>query len=137
MKDRFLNVLKWFFIVLGILFFAQIVLLIMIMVFANTSNFNKMYDFQIKQQKLNTKEIQKIIDYIENYKQKNGKYPKTIEGNIKLNKNTEYKYSTSNEDNCYLINVKNTKTSAIKQYQHCNVQKHGSVSISESFIETK
>ena len=63
MKERILNVLKWFFIVLGILFFAQIILFIGIVIFANT--FKEMTIPEIKPQKLNNAEIQKITSYVD------------------------------------------------------------------------
>lgn len=136
MKDRFLNVLKWFFIALGVLFFAQIVFFVAIIIFANTFRIDKVSDIKIEPQKYNIKEMEKIIDYAQNYKAENGKFPKVVE-DIKLNKNLEYKYSTSNNDDCYKIELKNTKTKATKQYEYCSTQKDGLTSTSENFIETK
>ena len=134
MKDRLINVLKWFFIAMGVLFFATILLFIAIVIFANTFKIESVPE--IKQSKFNLKEMKKIVDYAENYKDKNGKYPEKVE-DIKLNKNLEYKYTTSNDFDCYNIELKNTKSNSTKQYQHCRIKKDGLSSNSESFSEVK
>ena len=136
MKERFLNILKWFFIALGVLIFAQIVFFVMIIIFANTFRIDKVSDIKLKPQKYNLKQMEKIIEYAQNYRDENGKFPKTIQ-DIKMNKNFEYNYSTSHDYDCYKIELKNTKTNATKQYEYCSIQKDGLTSTSENFIETQ
>ena len=134
MKERILNVLKWFFIVLGILFFAQIILFIGIVIFANT--FKEMTIPDIKPQKLNNAEIQKITSYVDKYKEGNGTYPENIDS-IKLKDNFEYTYKLSDNSNCYEIELKNKKISSKVNYQKCSISKDGAKSQSENYTEVK
>lgn len=134
MEKRLLNVLKWFFISLGVLFFALIILIAALIFMANMFTIDTIPN--IKPAKTNLKELQKIIDYAEDYKEQNGVYPQNIE-NIKENKNIKLDYSTYNNSNCYKIDFKNSKTNTTKQYQHCNIKKEGSTSTSESYSEIK
>ncbi len=131
MKERFLTVLKWFFIVLGIIFFIQLLLIlgafIGIITFANSTfkmpeNINKM------------KDIKPIINYVQDYQKENGKYPETIE-NIKLKKDLTYKYEPSKDFNCYTVTLKSKKENLTKQYQQCMVKTDNSTSSSESYVE--
>ena len=131
MKERFLTVLKWFFIVLGIIFFIQLLLIlgafIGIITFANSTfkmpeNINKM------------KDIKPIINYVQDYQKENGKYPETIE-NIKLKKDLTYKYEPSKDFNCYTVTLKSKKKNLTKQYQQCMVKTDNSTSSSESYVE--
>ena len=73
MKERFLNVIKWFFIVLGVLFLMQ--LLIVIGAFIGFSNFAKADINTFNNTNSKIKDIQPIINYVEDYRIKNGKYP--------------------------------------------------------------
>ncbi len=127
MKERFLNFLKWFFIVLGILFAIQLLLLSGIFIGFNSI---KEPDLKIKTNNANLKELQPIIDYAEKYRQENNKYPDSID--IKLKKG-EYKYSTKNNSNCYEIqfNYKNKE----KNYGCCTMNSENSNSKSESYSE--
>lgn len=132
MKERILNVLKWFFIALGVLFFAQIILFIGIVIFANT--FKEITVPDIKPQKLNNAEIQKITSYVDEYKEEKGTYPENI-NNIKLKDNFEYTYKVSDNSNCYEIELKNKKVSSKINYQKCSISKDGAKSQSENYTE--
>lgn len=134
MKERLINVLKWFFIALGILFFALIILIVCLIIIANTYKIGTVAD--IKPAKPNLKEIQSVINFVEEYKKENGIYPDKAE-NIKQEKNTQLNYSTYNDSNCYKIEFKNSKTKTTKQYQHCIIEKDGSISNSENYSEVK
>ena len=73
MKESFLKILKWFFIILGIIFFIQI-LLFLVLLFGflteTKTNITKFNDFSPS--KSSIKQIQSIINYAEEYKDKNG-----------------------------------------------------------------
>lgn len=129
MKERFLNVLKWFLIVLGVLFLIQLILIVGF-VFgmfsiknADISSFNTSKD----------KEITSIVKYIDKYKQDNGAYPQDIK-EAKLNKNYEYNYELSKDKNCYTISLKSKKNSSTKQYQECSTKSDNSFSYSQVLI---
>jgi len=128
MKERVLNFLKWFFIVLGILFFIQLILLSGIFI-----GFSKIKepDFKdIKVENANLKELQPIIDYAEKYRNENNKYPESVD--IKIKKG-EYKYSTSDNSNCYKIIFENKKIK--KEYNCCTLNSENSNSRQESYSE--
>lgn len=134
MKKRFINVIKWFFIILGVLFFIQLLLLIGALKgaasFADASiNVNN-----DKSSSLKLKPLQPIIKYAEDYQAKNGKYPEKIE-NVKINPNLYFKYEPSKDFNCYTITSKEKNGNLTKQYQHCLIKSEHSSSTSESFVE--
>ncbi len=136
MKERCLNVLKWFFIILGIIFFIQILLAILLFISFSLQtkiNFNKAGDFSSS--KNNLKQIQPIINYAEDYQAKNNKYPDKIEDSVKVNKKLDYKYENSKNGNCYTITVNSSKDNKTKQYQHCKISSDNSSSSSESYVE--
>ena len=136
MKERFLNVLKWFFIILGIIFFIQILLAVLFFICFSMQtkiNFNKIGDFSPS--KNNFKQIQPVINYVEDYQAKNNKYPDKIENDFKINKKLDYKYESSKNGNCYTITVNSSKDNKTKQYQHCKVSSDNSSSSSESYVE--
>lgn len=128
MKERLLNVLKWFLITLGILFLIQ--LLIVIGIIVGIRGFSSI-NFNSNQTK-NLKDIQPVINYVENYKQKHGEFPKTIEG-VKVK--GEYKYELNKDGNCYTITKKSKKGDTTRQYQHCSVEQANSTTNSQSYIE--
>ncbi len=132
MKERFLNVIKWFFIVLGVLFLMQ--LLIVIGAFIGFSNFAKADINTFNNTNSKIKDIQPIINYVEDYRIKNGKYPEKVE-NIKTKKKLNYKYEISKDANCYTITTKKEKENLTSQYQHCQVTSENSNSSSESYVE--
>ena len=117
---------------MGVLFFAQIILFIGIVIFANT--FKEITVPDIKPQKLNNTEIQKITSYVDKYKEENGTYPENID-NIKLKDNFEYTYKLSDNSNCYEIELKNKKVSSKINYQKCSISKDGAKSQSENYTE--
>ena len=72
MKERFLNVLKWFFIVLGVLFFVQILLVLGVIIgFMGVEKLNFEPDFNKSNlqgmQAPKVKDFQPIINYAEKY----------------------------------------------------------------------
>lgn len=132
MKQRFLNVLKCFFIILGILFLFQILVAIGAFI-----GFNKIAkaDFGIvSKSSKNISKIQPIIDYVEKYRNENGKYPLELK-DIKIKKGLNYKYETSNNQGCYSITFDTAKEKITRQYQHCAITSQNSNSTSESYIE--
>ena len=129
MKAKLFNVLKWFFIILGVLFLSLIVLSFTFVAgIANISNI-KAPTFDTK-----LKEIMPIVEYVENYFEENNKYPDKIE-NVKIKKDITYKYETSNNNTCYTIKAKLKKEKLTKEYQHCSINSKNGVSNSESYIE--
>lgn len=131
MKKRLTNVIKWLLMVLGALFLLQLIL-VFGAILGITSFANADLDFLNTDKKL--KPIDPIIKYVEDYRQKNGKYPENIEG-IKLKKNLEYKYETTKDRNCYTITIKSKKDNLKKQYQYCSLDSENSSSKSESYVE--
>ena len=131
MKERLLNVLKVFFIILGVLFLIQVLIGLGIIFgfvgFANT-DFNYL---KVDYKKL--KQIQPIIKYVEDYKIQNGSYPDKIE-NIKVKKDLKYEYSTTKDKNCYTIKA-NLKNDIVQEYQRCSIDTTNSSSKSESYVE--
>ncbi len=131
MKERLLNVLKIFFIVLGVLFLLQILIGFGIVLgfvgFANAD-----FDY-VKVDNKKLKNLQPIIKYAEEYKTQNGVYPQKIE-NVKVKKGFEYEYSTTNDKNCYTIKA-NLKDNLVQEYQHCSINSQNSSSKSESYVE--
>ena len=125
MKERFLNFLKWLFIVLGILFLIQLLILSGIFI-----GFNSFKESGFKVENANKKEIQPIIDYVEKYRAENNKYPDSVDVKIKKG---EYEYSTSNNSDCYKITFKNKKFE--KEYNCCTINTENSNSKSESYSE--
>lgn len=132
MKERLINIIKWFLIILGVIFLIQILIVLGAVIgiskFANSDmNINKNTSLKLKQ-------MQPVINYAQDYYNKNGKYPVEID-NVKLNKNLEYKYETSKDLNCYTITTKDKKSNTTKQYQHCSTKSENSNSSSESYVE--
>ena len=126
MKDRFLNVVKWFFIILGVLFLIQLLILSGIFIgFKKADTINIDYSADIS-----AKEIEPLIKYIDEYKKENGKYPEKIE-NVKLKKGLEYKYNA--KDDCYTIDL--TSKKATKQYKKCEKIDDNSSYKTESFSQ--
>ncbi len=132
MKERLLNVIKWILITLGVLFLLQILFVVGAVIGA--SNFAKTDTNIVNSSKNKLKQIQSVIDYVEDYKNKNGKYPQTIQ-NVKVKNNVYYDYSTSDDFNCYTIKTKTKKDNMVQQYQHCSFKSEGSSSNSESYSE--
>ena len=131
MKKRLFNVLKIFLMILGALFLVQL-LIILGAVIGFTSFANA--DFAVVKQDVKLKTIQPVIDYVEDYRSKNGKYPSKVE-NVKVKKDLEYKYEVAKDFNCYTITVKSQKENLIKKYQHCFVEGENSSSNSQSYVE--
>lgn len=134
MKQRFINVIKWFLMILGALFLLQLLIgfgvVLGVTSFANAP----LGDLDFINTDKKTKIIQPIIKYVEDYHAQNGKYPQKIE-NIKLKKGIEYEYETTKDGNCYTITLKSKKDNLIKQYQYCSLGDKNSSSKSESYVE--
>ena len=95
MKERIKNVLKWFFIVLGVLYLIQVIFVsgaLVGLIGLTKIDLNKFENINKKHS------LQPVITQIEDYKTKNNKYPANLEG-IKLNKNSEYNYELSKDGN--------------------------------------
>ena len=132
MKERFLNVLKWFFIILGVLFLMQI--LLVAGAFIGLSSFAKADINTIGSKSPKIKDIQPIINYVEDYQMQNGRYPEKVE-KVKVKKGLDYKYEISSNADWYKIKTKKEKENLTSQYQHCKVSSENSNSSSESYIE--
>ena len=132
MKEKIINVLKWFFIVLGVAFLVQI--LIVITAFVTMKRVTAVNFETIETNIKKPSEFIPIINYAQEYYDKNGKFPQNIDG-IKLKKNLEYDYKTTKDLNCYTVTVKSKKNDITKQYQCCKMQDKNSNSNSESYVE--
>ncbi len=136
MKERFLKVLKWFFIILGIIFFIQILFILLIsagFMAQEKMSFNKINNFSPSKNTYG--KIQPIINYAEEYRNANDKYPDKISDDVKVNKKLDYKYEVSKNGTCYTITVNKDKSDKFSQYQHCKDASENSSSSSESYIE--
>jgi len=142
MKEKLIKTLKIVLIIFGVLFLIQILLFILIMLglFSLSSAKTidlispKMFDFDFDkvQVQATPKEMQPIINYVEDYQIKNNKYPEKLE-NVKVKDNLDYKYEISKDANCYTITVK--EKNKTKQYQHCKTSSDNSNSTSQSYVE--
>ena len=128
MNKKFLNVVKWIFIILGVLFLLQIILFTFVI--AGINSFSKVKTtFDNK-----PKEMMPIINYALKFKKEHGMFPKGLEG-VKLKKDLKYNYEITNDQNCFRIVVEDKKT--VKQYQYCTVDTNNSNASSESYSEYK
>ncbi|MBR2068271.1 MAG: hypothetical protein IJ877_00780 [Candidatus Gastranaerophilales bacterium] len=127
MKNRFLNFVKWFFIVLGVLFLFEMLILSGIFMGFNSI---KETEFKPASNMAKLKEIRPVIDYAEKYKTENNSYPKSVD--VKL-KNGEYTYETMNNSNCFKIIYKNKNVQ--KDYSKCSINTENSNSATESYSE--
>lgn len=136
MKERFLNVVKWFLIILGILFLLQSLIIIgAILGLVSFANFGSS-GFDFKKPKNDIKEMAPIIKYVDKYFEENGQYPKNID-EVKLNKKYDFKYELSKDENCYSIEAKSKKSDEIKQYQECSTKSDDSSSYSQVYMFRK
>ncbi len=132
MKERLLNVLKWLLIALGAIFLIQ--LLVVAGVIVGVKNFSETnFNFASATNK-NLKDMQPLINYVENYKAKNDKYPERIQ-NVKIKPNLYYKYELNKDGNCYTITTNSKKDNLTRQYQHCSTKEPNSKTSSESYVE--
>ena len=131
MKTRLLNVVKWILITLGVIFLFQILLFAIIV--AASKNFTKI-TVKSSSTKDRLEQIQPVIDYVEDYKNKNGKYPQTIQ-NVKINSNVYYDYSTFQDSDCYKIKTKTKNDNVVKEFQRCSQNSKNSKSHFESYSE--
>ena len=131
MKERLINVIKWFFIILGVLFFLQ--LLIGYGIFLGVMGFMD-NDVNLINYDKKIKPMQNVIKYIEDYRNQNGKYPENI-NEVKKKKNFEYEYEATNDLNCYMLKMKSKKEHIVKQYQHCMFDSDGGMSNTKSYSE--
>jgi len=139
MKEKLINIIKWLFIILGIVYLIQ--LLIAFSTFLaiknafNYKNFNNTTSFSKEIKK--PKEFAQIIDYANSYFEENNKFPETIENieSIKLKKDLDYKYETNKDSTCYTITIKSQKNNIVKQYQACKNKDKNSNFNTQSYIE--
>ena len=140
MKEKVLKALKVVLIIFGVLFLIQILIFLFMMIgifslsSAKTFDFNTSFDKDINklQSSSKPKEIQPIVDYVEDYQAKNKKYPEKLE-NVKVKDKLDYKYEVTKDGNCYTVTVKEKNTT--KQYQRCKISSDNSSSTSESYAE--
>lgn len=131
MKERFLKVLKWFFIILGVLFLLQFLIIIgAVLGLVSFANF----DFKAYESKSNIKPFENIIIYLDKYNEENGKYPNDI-ASLKTDKKYDFEYKTTSDNNCYTIVAKSKNSSLIKQYNKCSIKSSDSSSTSQSYVE--
>ena len=131
MQERLLKVIKLFFISLGVIFL--VILLLSFVAFFSLSKLPYEHN-TLSNNAAKLKQIQPIIDYVEDYQNKNGKYPKAL-GEIKINKKIEYKYETSNDSNCYTITSSSKKHNSTQKYQRCLIKTDNYTSFSENYSE--
>ena len=132
MQERLIRVIKIFFIVLGVMF-----LIIMFLTLALFFGSSKMLDnesFNLNMNIGKSKTAQKIVDFAESYREQQGQYPETLDG-IKLDKNIEYSYKTSENNNCFKVDIKYKKANKTQQYQRCLIKTSNTNSYSESYSE--
>lgn len=130
MKKRFINVVKWFFIVLGVMFLLQTVLILGTIL--GIVSFSKM-DFNKFEDKNSYGDFQPIINFVDNYYKENKSLPKTIE-NVKVKKNLKYTYEVDKKGECYSIKSKDEKNS--KEYKNCMNSTENSSSNSVYYFES-
>lgn len=128
MKERLVQVIKWFLIILGLLFLLQIVVISIALFGVSRLNVLELENMGIKK----PKEIQSVINYIERYKLDNKTYPKNLE-NAKLNKDFEYSYELSDDNNCYTLEVKSNKNNKVQSYSKCDKSDKNSTTQKESY----
>ncbi len=134
MKEKLFKALKIVLIIFGVLFLVQILFFCLIMSGLFSFASGKSFDFNMDkiQSPTKPKEIQPIVNYVEDYQLKNKKYPDNIE-NVKVKNNLDYKYEVTKDGNCYTVTV-NAKNK-VQQYQHCKTSSSNSSSTSESYVE--
>ena len=111
MKERINKIIKWFFIALGIIFFIQI--LVVATIYFVVKKFETIDINKLTPDIGKPKEFSKIINYAQDYYNKNGKYPENID-NIKKKKDLIYKYETTKDSKCYSITIKSEKNKITK-----------------------
>ena len=142
MKEKLIKTLKIVLIIFGVLFLIQILLFILIMLglfsfssaktidLANPKTFD--IDFNDVKALKSPKEMEPIINYVEDYQLKNKKYPEKLE-NVKVKKDLDYKYEISKDANCYTITVQ--EKNKTKNYQRCKSSSDNSNLTSQSYTE--
>ena len=132
MQERLLKVVKIFFIVLGVMFLM--IMFLTLALYFGSSNMLNAEPFNANLNIDKSKSIQKIIDYTESYREQNGQYPEVLDG-IKIDKNIEYSYKTSENNNCFKVDIKYKKANKTQQYQRCLIKTSNTNSYSESYSE--
>jgi len=131
MNERLKNVLKWFFITLGVLFLIQFLLILgAVLGLTHFADFN----FKGYEVKTNIKPFEKIIKHLDEYNEKNGKYPSDI-NSIKKDKNYDFEYKTTKDNSCYTLKAVSKKNSLTKEFNKCLIKSDGGVSQTQSFVE--
>lgn len=130
MKERLINVIKWFFIVLGVFYLIQVIFVsgaIVGLIGLAKIDLNKLENIS------NKHSLNSIVSYIEDYKTKNNTYPQNLEG-VKLNKKYTYNYELSKEGNCYTIS-ETGKNNIVREYRRCSSSTSNSNTNTQSYIE--
>lgn len=130
MKERLIQVAKWFLIILGLLFLFQIIVISIALFSVSKLDVLELENSGIKK----PKEVQSVINYIERYKQDKKVYPKNLE-DAKLNKNFEYSYELSDDNNCYTLEIKSNKNNKVQKYSRCDKSDKNSIMQKESYSQ--
>jgi len=134
MREKLNRALKIILMIFGVIFLIQILLFIIVTFSVFGFHSLKTPDFNVNTDKITSitkpKEIQSVINYIEEYKLENKKYPDEIDKKVDLK---GYKYELSEDRNCYTLTFK--KDAQIKKYQHCSNLSNNFSSASDSYVE--
>ncbi len=134
MKERLINVLKWFLIILGVLFLLQFLLIIGAIIGITCLSKTNFEDYTPK---ANVKPFENIIKYLDEFYEDEGKYPDDI-SSVKKEKNYDFDYKVNSDKSCYTISAKpNKKNKNIqtKRYQKCYAKTDNSMTTSQSYVE--
>lgn len=111
MQERLRNVIKWFFIILGILFLIQMFILSGILIGFKTADKSSLSFGG------NTpKEMKEVVKYISEYRNEHSKFPDNLEG-FKGKRGFDYSYKLSDKNNCYTVTI--TGKDSVKSYKYC------------------
>lgn len=133
MFKRIINVFKWILIILGALFLTQIILTFLMVQTLITFPKNDTVSATAAKK---PKEIQQVIDYVENYKKTYATYPNDLTG-FKIKNGLNYQYTLSEDKTCYTVTIKSEKSDNAKQYSHCQKENDTEKTHSESYVEYK
>lgn len=128
MKERLIQVVKWFLIILGLLFLLQIIIVAMALFGVSKLSALEFENMSVKK----PREVQSVINYIEKYKKENNMYPQNLDS-AKLKKDFEYDYKLSDDKNCYTLEIKSNKNNKVQKYSKCDKTDENSTAFQESY----
>ena len=127
MKERAKNFIKWFFIVLGVLFFIQLLILSGIIIGFKTVEKSD-FSFNTPMPKV----MDDAIKYILEYKKENSKFPQDLDS-FKTKKGYDYSYKLTDENNCFNLTISDKKS--VKSYRYCSFSDENTSSNSQNYSE--